>query len=154
MGTKLWSFSIFTQVGTQKNYKYLKETNTDYQLHMSQINSPKDKEKSSLSKIGSCPVTTSLSVIGGKWKVPIVYVLHYWGTHRFGELRKKIPGVTQKMLTQQLRELEADGLVRRKVYAEVPPRVEYSMTEYGKTLNPILCAMADWGELHIKRTAS
>jgi DNA-binding HxlR family transcriptional regulator len=94
-----------------------------------------------------CPVTTTLSVIGGKWK-PII--LHALGkeTKRFGEIRKLIPIISQKMLTQQLRELEADGIIKRKVYPVVPPKVEYSLTAYGRTLEPILEAMKAWGEQH------
>jgi DNA-binding HxlR family transcriptional regulator len=91
-----------------------------------------------------CPVTRTMSVIGGKWK-PIIMWTVRGGTRRFGEIRKMIPGITQKMLTQQLRELERDGIISRKVYAVVPPMVEYSLTEYGRTLTPILDAMAEWG---------
>lgn len=94
-----------------------------------------------------CPVTTTLSVIGGKWKPIILFVIKE-ETKRFGEIKKLIPGITQKMLTQQLRELEQDGVIHRKVYPVVPPKVEYSMTEYGNTLSPILTAMAKWGASH------
>jgi len=95
----------------------------------------------------SCPVTTTLSVIGGKWKPIILYILSA-ETKRFGQIRKLIPSISQKMLTQQLRELEMDGIIDRKVYPVVPPKVEYSLTEYGGTLMPILRAMAAWGERH------
>lgn len=95
----------------------------------------------------ACPVTYTLSVIGGKWKPLILYYLTQ-GTQRNGELKRFIPGITQKILTQQLRELEADGVVHRKVYTVVPPRVEYSLTEYGHTLEPVLQAMALWGVNH------
>lgn len=98
-----------------------------------------------------CPVMTALAVVGGKWKPAILYSLSQRGTLRFGELRRSIKGITQKMLTQQLRELEQDGIVQRKVYAEVPPRVEYCQTEYGKSINPVLEAMATWGDTHKKR---
>lgn len=91
-----------------------------------------------------CPVLTSLKIIGGKWKIPILYTLRN-GTMRFNELQKAVPGVTQKMLTQQLRELEKDGLVHRQVYAEVPPRVEYSITPLTRKLEPILCSLCEWG---------
>ena len=84
-----------------------------------------------------CPVTTAIDVIGGKWKVIILYQLR-GNTLRFGELRKRIPKITQKMLTQQLRELEKDKLVERKVYPEVPPRVEYTPTKLADKLNPAL----------------
>ncbi|MCB1592500.1 MAG: helix-turn-helix transcriptional regulator [Alphaproteobacteria bacterium] len=91
-----------------------------------------------------CPVLTALKIIGGKWKIPVLYILRN-GTLRFNELQKALPGVTQKMLTQQLRELEKDGLVNRKVYAEVPPRVEYSITPLAQKLEPILCSLCEWG---------
>ena len=104
-----------------------------------------------------CPVTTTLSVIGGKWKPIILYTL-YKQTRRFSQIKKLIPMISQKMLTQQLRELEADDIVHRKVYPVVPPKVEYSLTEHGSfmflppgyhgTLMPILDAMVAWGEKH------
>jgi DNA-binding HxlR family transcriptional regulator len=99
----------------------------------------------------SCPVEATLNVIGGKWKVVILFNLTSEGTLRFAELRRKIPGVSERMLTQQLRELEHDGIVHREVYAEVPPKVEYSLTEYGKTLRPITEAMCKWGRKHMER---
>ena len=94
----------------------------------------------------------TLSVIGGRWKPVIIFNLLQNDFLRFGELKKKIPGITQRMLTNQLRELEKDQIVARKVYAEVPPRVEYSLTDYGRTLEPIMIAMRDWGaeHLHVK----
>lgn len=101
-----------------------------------------------------CPVEATLDVIGGKWKVVILFHLTHDGTHRFAELRRKIPGISERMLTQQLRELEGDGIVHREVYAEVPPKVEYSPTEYGKTLRPITEVMCEWGKRHVKRTKS
>ena len=94
-----------------------------------------------------CPVTTTLSVIGGKWKPIILHIIRD-ETRRFGEVRKLIPAITQKMLTQQLRELEKDGIIHRRVYPVVPPKVEYSLTEYGRSLEPILDAMAAWGQKH------
>lgn len=97
-----------------------------------------------------CPVTATMSVIGGKWKPIIIWAVGD-GTRRFGEIRKMIAGITQKMLTQQLRELERDGIMHRKVYPVVPPKVDYSLTEYGRTLLPILRVMADWGEAHRER---
>ncbi len=93
------------------------------------------------------PVNRTLKVIGGKWKPLILWYLCD-KTYRFNELLKVMNGVTQKMLTQQLREMETDQIVLRKVYAEIPPRVEYSITEYGKTLQPILESMSKWGEKH------
>jgi DNA-binding HxlR family transcriptional regulator len=94
-----------------------------------------------------CPVTTTLSVIGGKWKPIILYTL-YEETKRFSAIKRLIPTISQKMLTQQLRELEADDIIHREVYPVVPPKVEYSLTDYGRTLIPILDAMVAWGEKH------
>jgi DNA-binding HxlR family transcriptional regulator len=91
-----------------------------------------------------CEVATTLEVIGGRWKAVILFHLMD-GTLRFGELRRKLPGVTQRMITLQLRELQRDGVVHRMVYAEVPPKVEYSLTEFGRSLIPVLIAMRDWG---------
>lgn len=96
-------------------------------------------------ELPACPVETTLMLIGDKWKVLILRDLMP-GTKRFGELKKSIGSVSQKVLTTQLRDMEEKGLVSRKVYAEVPPRVEYSLTELGKSLNPILDAMRVWGE--------
>lgn len=93
----------------------------------------------------ACPVETTLTLIGDKWKVLILRDL-LTGTKRFGELKKSIGSVSQKVLTAQLRDMEASGLINRKVYAEVPPKVEYSLTELGWSLQPILDAMKDWGE--------
>ena len=99
-----------------------------------------------------CPVEATLDVIGGKWKVVILFWLKD-RTLRFGELRRKIPGVSERMLTQQLRELEEHGIVHREVYAEVPPKVEYSLTDYGRTLRPITDLMCEWGKKHMRREA-
>ena len=96
-------------------------------------------------ELPACPVETTLMLIGDKWKALILRDLMP-GTKRFGELKKSIGNVSQKVLTAQLRDLEEKGLVSRKVYAEVPPRVEYSLTELGKSLSPILDAMREWGE--------
>lgn len=92
----------------------------------------------------SCPVEITLAVIGGRWKVLILRELMP-GVKRFNELHRSIQGITQKMLTQQLREMEEDGLVHREVYLQVPPKVEYSLTLLGQTLQPILDVMHDWG---------
>ncbi|MFB9328471.1 winged helix-turn-helix transcriptional regulator [Paenibacillus aurantiacus] len=96
------------------------------------------------------PVEASLEVIGGKWKVVILCYLTK-GTRRTGELKRLMPGITQKMLTQQLRELEDDGVVTREIYNQVPPKVEYSLTPYGWSLKPILDALCAWGEHHIEK---
>lgn len=96
-------------------------------------------------ELPTCPVETTLMLIGDKWKVLILRDL-LPGTKRFGELKKSIGTVSQKVLTAQLRDMERNGLVNRKVYPEVPPRVEYSLTELGRSLKPILDAMWDWGE--------
>ncbi len=93
----------------------------------------------------ACPVETTLMLIGDKWKVLILRDL-LPGTKRFGELKKSIGSVSQKVLTAQLRDMEAKGLVHRQVYAEVPPRVEYSLTDLGQSLRPILEALSAWGE--------
>jgi len=95
-----------------------------------------------------CPVEATLEVIGGKWKGVILYHL-LERTYRFGELKKTMPGITQHTLTKQLRELEADEIVCRKVYAEVPPRVEYSLTERGESLREIVLLMRDWGTANL-----
>jgi DNA-binding HxlR family transcriptional regulator len=100
----------------------------------------------------NCPVETTLSVIGGKWKPLILWRLRS-GVRRFGELQRLIPGVTRKVLTQHLRELERDGVVTRKVFGEVPPRVEYSLSPYGQTLRSLLGELCDWGKRHDQRIA-
>ena len=100
--------------------------------------------------LGRCPAERTLDVIGGRWKVPILWHL-LQGTLRFSELRRALPGVTQKMLTQQLRELERDGVVDRTVHAAAPPKVEYSLSEYGETLKPLLLGMCEWGKKHRAR---
>jgi DNA-binding HxlR family transcriptional regulator len=91
-----------------------------------------------------CPVEAALEVIGGKWKGTILYRL-LDGKKRFNELKRMFPSLTQRILTQQLRELERDGIIHREVYAEVPPRVEYSLTEQGRTLKPVLELLREWG---------
>lgn len=98
-----------------------------------------------IKELPACPVETTLMLIGDKWKVLILRDLMP-GTRRFGELKKSIGNVSQKVLTAQLRDMEENGLVSRKAYAEVPPRVEYSLTELGRSLKPILDAMQDWGK--------
>ena len=92
----------------------------------------------------SCPAEITLSIIGGRWKVLLLYHL-FQGVKRFSELQRALNGITQKMLTQQLREMARDGLVHREVYAEVPPKVEYSLTPLGQSLEPVIHAMCEWG---------
>lgn len=96
-------------------------------------------------KFLECPLTNSMRVIGGKWKIVILGHLMR-GEKRFGELKREIQGVTQKMLIQQLRQLESDGLVHREIYKEIPPKVEYSLTDFGKSLEPILHQLWAFGE--------
>ncbi|MFI6287004.1 winged helix-turn-helix transcriptional regulator [Streptomyces sp. NPDC051018] len=92
-----------------------------------------------------CGLDAAVDVVGGKWKPLILWALGARGALRFGELRRNVPGVSEKMLIQQLRELEADGIVHREVYREVPPRVEYSLTEPGNALNKALQPLGEWG---------
>lgn len=99
------------------------------------------------------PVNTTLKVIGGKWKPEILWHL-YNGTLRFSELKRSVIGITQKMLTQELRELESNRIIARIVHPVVPPKVEYSLTSYGKTLSPVLQSMASWGQKHQSISAS
>jgi DNA-binding HxlR family transcriptional regulator len=95
----------------------------------------------------SCPAESTLKILGGRWKLMILHELCS-GVSRFGELKRGLKGISEKVLAQHLRELEKDGIIQRKVYAEVPPKVEYSLTASGKTLKPILDAMHDWGLNH------
>ncbi|BFK20740.1 helix-turn-helix domain-containing protein [Mediterraneibacter glycyrrhizinilyticus] len=101
-------------------------------------------ESKTVKELPACPVETTLTLIGDKWKVLILRDL-LTGTKRFGELKKSIGNVSQKVLTAQLRAMEENGLLTRTVYAEVPPRVEYTLTDLGKSLKPILDAMWNWG---------
>jgi DNA-binding HxlR family transcriptional regulator len=96
-------------------------------------------------KVVACPVETAIEVIGGRWKVLILQEL-FVGTRRFSELHRSLSGVSHRTLTQQLRELEAHGIVRRKVHRQVPPKVEYSLTPVGETLRPVIALMHDWAE--------
>ena len=96
-----------------------------------------------------CGLEAALDVVGGKWKVLILWQLRE--TRRFGELRRLVVGISEKMLIQQLRELESAGIVARKDYQEVPPRVEYSLTPFGKSLKTALSPLCDWGKKHMKR---
>jgi len=94
-----------------------------------------------------CPLTFALNLIGGKWRLPIIWALSRNGTMRYNELKKNINGITNMMLTQSLKELETDGIINRKQYMEIPPRVEYSLTENGESLIPALKALASWGKM-------
>ena len=96
-------------------------------------------------ELPECPVATTVQLIGNKWKLLILRNMIYNGKQRFSDFTKTIPGISKKVLTDNLRSLEDDGLIEREVFAEVPPRVEYSLSDIGKTLKPILDAMSDWG---------
>ena len=96
-----------------------------------------------------CPVTYCLNVIGGKWK-PLILFLVSHNINRFGQLQRNIEGISKQMLTKQLRELEQDDILHRQVFAEIPPRVEYTLTDHGKTLLPVIQAMRDWGESQLE----
>ena len=98
----------------------------------------------------SCGLEAALDVVGGKWKVLILWALRS-GPRRFGELRRDIPGISEKMLIQHLKEMEADGIVTRKDYREVPPRVEYSLTSFGVSLCDALAPLCEWGQAHMER---
>ena len=115
-----------------------KHTNTEKQ--------PVKSEKNIIFDELSCPVTATMKVLGGKWKPILINAIYLTTPARFGELKRSVKGITQSMLTAQLRELEEDGIISRKIYAEIPPRVEYTLTEFGLTLSPIMQAMAKWGE--------
>jgi DNA-binding HxlR family transcriptional regulator len=101
-----------------------------------------------------CGLDAAMDVVAGKWKSLILWELHHYGTRRFGELRRGLPGVSEKMLIQHLREMEADGLVSREVYREVPPKVEYSLTDEGKALNEALGPLGAWGVKRIDRISA
>ena len=97
-----------------------------------------------------CPVEAAISLIDGKWKCVVLFHLLRGGTLRFNEIRRRVPGVTPRMLTNQLRELEADGLIARRVYAEVPPKVEYSLSPLGRSMEPVLAALKEWGDANLE----
>ncbi len=98
-------------------------------------------------RASKCPAEATLGVIGGRWKIVLLYHLFH-RTKRFSELQRAISKITQKMLTQQLREMERDGLVHREIYPTVPPKVEYSLTPLGMSLRPIIDAMCEWGSMY------
>lgn len=101
-----------------------------------------------------CAVEATLSLIDGKWKGVVLYHLFEEGVLRFNELRRRLPNVTQRMLTNQLRELEGDDLIVRTIYPEVPPRVEYRLSERGRTLEPVIRALKAWGDTHMDMAAA
>lgn len=103
-----------------------------------------------MKKVYNIGVEATLEVIGGKWKPIILCHLNHHGKIRPNELRRLIPGISQKMLTTQLRELEQSGLINRKVFNQVPPKVEYSLTPYGQEIDPVLNVLCTWGEKHIE----
>lgn len=96
----------------------------------------------------TCPVQTSVEVIGGKWKPCILYRLQN-GTFRFGELKKQMPWISEKVLIRQLKELQSDGIILRHDYGEVPPKVDYRLTEYGQSVVPLMRVLSDWGKAHL-----
>lgn len=113
---------------------------------------PVEDKKNIVLDENSCPVTASMTVLGGKWKPILINAIYLTTPARFGELKRTVKGITQSMLTSQLRELEEDGVIKRRIYAEIPPRVEYTLTEFGLTLKPIMEALAQWGlEYRIKK---
>ncbi|MFD2288227.1 transcriptional regulator [Pedobacter petrophilus] len=97
----------------------------------------------------TCPVRSLLDRIGDKWSILVISLLGKFGTQRFGELNQKIETVSQKMLTITLKNLEADGLISRKMYAQIPPRVEYTLTDLGRSLLPAIASLVDWATVHI-----
>ncbi|QMW04665.1 winged helix-turn-helix transcriptional regulator [Spirosoma foliorum] len=107
-----------------------------------------ETEKINYHSAEECPITATIDVIGGKWKPPIIWLL-LKGPMRFGELHKTIPGMALKVLSRQLKELEADGIVVRRAYPEVPPRVEYSLSEKGETLRAVMFMLSDWSRKNI-----
>ena len=136
---------IDRHISTQANNTNYGTYNFWYRQGASRVVSARELSMQEIKELPACPVETTLMLIGDKWKVLILRDLMP-GTKRFGELKKSIGNVSQKVLTAQLRDMEENGLVSRKAYAEVPPRVEYSLTELGRSLKPILDAMQDWGE--------
>jgi DNA-binding HxlR family transcriptional regulator len=106
-------------------------------------------EKINYADIAHCPVTTTIEIIGGKWKILVLYLISN-DINRFGKMSMMLKGISKQMLTSQLRELEENGIIERKIYAEIPPRVEYFLTPTGKSLLPIILMMKDWGLQYTK----
>lgn len=114
-----------------------------------EINSKRfDNMVEQIQKYGGCPVSATLKVIGGKWKPLILYFISV-DVNRFGQLQRMMPGCSKRMMTTQLRELENDGLIHRKVFAEVPPKVQYTLTEKGESLRPLFKMLSEWGINHM-----
>ena len=116
------------------------DTNVDNQLI--------ETKKTFIFDENNCPVTATMKVLGGKWKPILINAIYHTSPARFGELKRSVIGITQSMLTQQLRELEDDGIIGRKIYAEIPPKVEYTLTEFGLTLSPVIQTLANWGNVY------
>jgi DNA-binding HxlR family transcriptional regulator len=131
-------FKQVNQVGRFKCVSMKKNTNIENQAYKSENKIVFDEN--------TCPVTATMKVLGGKWKPILINAIYFTSPARFGELKRSVVGITQSMLTSQLRELEDDGIITRKIYAEIPPRVEYTLTEFGLTLSPIIQSMAEWGK--------
>ena len=109
-----------------------------------------DNKFSQEDMIARCePMSRLQSIIGGKWKILILWYVSFYKVQRFGELLRRLNGITQSTLTRQLRELEKDGFLHRRVYPEVPPKVEYTLTEFGKSFMPVLTAMLEWSEVNL-----
>ncbi len=106
-------------------------------------------ERVTYHNVEHCPVTFTMEIIGGKWKLLIMYLVSN-GINRFGKMSMMLRGISKQMLTTQLRELESDGIIERKIYAEIPPRVEYFLTPKGQSLLPIIALMKDWGLSHLQ----
>jgi DNA-binding HxlR family transcriptional regulator len=106
-------------------------------------------EKVTYQNVEHCPVTFTMEIIGGKWKLLIMYLVSN-GINRFGKMSMMLRNISKQMLTTQLRELESDGIIERKIYAEIPPRVEYFLTPKGQSLLPIIALMKDWGLSHLQ----
>lgn len=118
-------------------------------MKKTEINSIRfDNMVEQIQKYGGCPVSATLKVIGGKWKPLILYFISV-DVNRFGQLQRMMPDCSKRMMTTQLRELEADGLVLRKVFAQVPPKVEYTLTEKGESLRPLFSELSRWGVEHV-----
>lgn len=105
-------------------------------------------DKLSASTVANCPVTATMDIIGGKWKILILYLI-FNDVNRFGKMGMVLKDISKQMLTTQLRELESDGIIERKIYPEIPPRVEYTVTARGRSLLPIIHLMRDWGNEHL-----